>query len=216
MMTMAPVGGPRSRNTLTLYSALDDVVCHRVRLVLAAKGVTYDLVPVDPQSPPEDLIDLNPYQSVPTLVERDLVLYAASVVSEYLDERYPHPTLMPMDPISRARVRLAMLRIEHDWVPQVQAIQLGNKTQAEAGRKRLSELLVQSIPLFKASKFFLNTEMSLADCAMAPIIWRLQALDVPLPKDGKVIEDYGNRIFRNPGFTRSLTEAEKKLRALPE
>ncbi len=104
MMTMAPVGGPRSRNTLTLYSALDDVVCHRVRLVLAAKGVTYDLVPVDPQSPPEDLIDLNPYQSVPTLVERDLVLYAASVVSEYLDERYPHPTLMPMDPISRARV----------------------------------------------------------------------------------------------------------------
>src|SRR5690606_5193263 len=117
---------PRMRNALTLFSSVDDVLCHRVRLVLAAKGVTYDFIPVDPQNPPEDLIDLNPYHSVPTLVERDLVLYAASVVSEYLDERYPHPPLMPVDPLSRARLRLAMLRIEHDWVPQVQAIQLGN------------------------------------------------------------------------------------------
>jgi len=206
---------PRMRNTLTLFSATNDVLCHRVRLVLAAKGVTYDLVPVDPQNPPEDLIDLNPYHSVPTLVERDLVLYAASVVSEYLDERYPHPPLMPVDPLSRARLRLAMLRIEHDWVPQVQAIQMGNKQQVEAGRKRLKELLTASVPLFKASKFFLNSEMSLADCAMAPIIWRLQSLDIPLPRDGKVIEDYGNRIFRNPGFVRSLTEQEKRLREIP-
>ena len=205
---------PRMRNALTLFSATDDVVCHRVRLVLAAKGVTYDFIAVDPQDPPEDLIDLNPYHSVPTLVERDLVLYAASVVSEYVDERYPHPPLMPVEPLARARLRLAMLRIEHDWVPQVQAIQLGNKQQAEAGRKRLKELLAQSVPLFKAYKFFLNPEMSLADCAMAPIIWRLDALGVALPKDGKVIEDYGNRIFRNPGFVRSLTEQEKKLREL--
>lgn len=205
----------RMRNTLTLFSANDDVLCHRVRLVLAAKGVTYDLVPVDVQNPPEDLIDLNPYQSVPTLVERELVLYAASVVSEYLDERYPHPPLMPVDPLSRARLRLAMLRIEHDWVPQVQAIQLGTKSQAEAGRKRLKELVAQSVPLFKASKFFLNPEMSLADCAVAPIIWRLQSLGVGLPKDGKAIEDYGSRIFRSPGFIRSLTDQERKLRELP-
>jgi len=203
------------RNTLTLFSSVDDVLCHRARLVLAAKGVTYDFVPVDPQSPPEDLIDLNPYHSVPTLVERELVLYAASVVSEYLDERYPHPPLMPVDPLSRARLRLATLRIEHDWVPQVQAIQLGTKQQAEAGRRRLNELLTAAIPLFKASKFFLNPEMSLADCAMAPIIWRLRALDVALPKDAKVIEDYGNRIFRNPGFLRSLTPQEKMLREVP-
>ena len=187
-----------------------------VRLVLAAKGVTYDFIPVDPTRPPEDLVDLNPYHSVPTLVERELVLYAASVVSEYLDERYPHPPLMPVDPLSRARLRLAMLRIEHDWVPQVQAIQMGNKSQAEIARKRLQELLTASVPLFKASKFFLSAEMSLADCAIAPIIWRLQSLDVPLPKDGKAIEDYGNRIFRNPGFIRSLTEEEKKLREIPE
>ncbi|RWA37510.1 glutathione S-transferase N-terminal domain-containing protein [Xylella fastidiosa] len=202
----------RMRNTLTLFSSTNDVLCHRVRLVLAAKGLNYEMVSVDPQNPPEDLIDLNPYHSVPTLVERELVLYAASVVTEYVDERYPHPRLMPMDPLSRARLRLAMLRIEHDWVPHVQAVQLGNKAQAEAGRKRLKELLTASLPLFKASKFFLNAEISLADCAMAPIIWRLQALDVSLPKDGKAIEDYGNRIFRNPGFIRSLTDQEKKLR----
>ncbi|WP_024889770.1 glutathione S-transferase N-terminal domain-containing protein [Luteimonas huabeiensis] len=206
---------PRMRNALTLFSAVDDVLCHRVRLVLAAKGVTYDLIAVDPQDPPEDLVDLNPYHSVPTLVERELVLYAASVVCEYIDERYPHPPLMPVDPLSRARLRLAMLRLEHDWVPQIQAIQFGNKQQAEAGRKRLRELLTASVPLFKASKFFLSAEMSLADCAMAPIIWRLQALDIPLPKDGKAIEDYGNRIFRNPGFVRSLTPQEKNLRELP-
>ncbi len=206
----------RVRNNLTLFSGVDDVLSHRVRLVLAAKGVSYDFIAVDPTRPPEDLIDLNPYHSVPTLVERDLVLYAASVVSEYIDERYPHPPLMPIDPLSRARLRLAMLRIEHDWVPQVQAMQLGNKSQADAAKKRLSELLVQSVPLFKASKFFLNTEMSLADCAIAPIIWRLDALGVALPKDGgKAIEDYGNRIFRNPGFVRSLTEEEKKLRDIP-
>lgn len=206
---------PRMRNALTLFSAVDDVLSHRVRLVLAAKGVTYDLIQVDPAHPPEDLIDLNPYHSVPTLVERDLVLYAASVVCEYIDERYPHPPLMPIDPLSRARLRLAMLRLEHDWVPHIQAIQVGTKAQADAGRKRLKELLTAAVPLFKASKFFLSAEMSLADCAMAPIVWRLQALGVGLPRDGKAIEDYGNRIFRSPGFARSLTPQERNLRELP-
>ena len=202
----------RSRTVLTLYSARDCVHCHRVRLVLAAKGVAYDLVLVDPGKPPEDLSDLNPYNSVPTLVDRDLVLYDTGVICEYLDERYPHPPLMPVDPLSRARLRLAMLRIEHDWVPQVQAIQLGNKQQVEAGRKRLRDALVASLPLFKAAKFFLNPEMSLADCALAPLVWRLPSLGVSLPREASVILDYGERIFRNPGFTRSLTAEEKALR----
>ena len=204
----------RLRNTLTLFSARDCVVCHRVRLVLAAKGVTYEIIPVDTANPPEDLVDLNPYHSVPTLVERDLVLYTASVVCEYLDERYPHPPLMPVDPLSRARIRLAMQRIEHDWVPAVQTIQSGTKAQIEVARKRVKELLMQALPLFKASKFFLNPEMSLADCAMAPIVWRLPSLGIELNKDLKVIDDYGMRIFRNPGFMRSLTPEEKVLREL--
>ncbi len=212
---MVVAGSPRLRNTLTLFSAADCVVCHRIRLVLAAKGVSYDLVPVDPNNPPEELAALNPYRSVPTLVDRELVLYAASVVSEYLDERYPHPPLMPVDPLSRARLRLAMLRLEHEWVPEIQKIQHGNKIQADAGRKRLRELLLASLPLFKASRFFLNDELSLADCAMAPIIWRLPALGISLPKEAHAIEDYGQRFFRSAGFARSLTAEERMLAELP-
>ncbi len=202
----------RLRNALTLFSAKDCAVCHRVRLVLAAKGVSYEMIIVDPNNPPEDLIDLNPYHSVPTLVDRDLVLYAASVVGEYIDERYPHPPLMPLDPLARARLRLAMLRTEHDWVPLVQAIQHGAKSQADAARKRLREQLLTALPVFKSAKFFLNTEMSLADCAVAPIVWRLPALGIELPREAKAIEDYGQRIFHNPGFARSMTPEERALR----
>ncbi len=202
----------RSRTVLTLYSAVDCVHCHRVRLVLAAKGVVYDLVPVNPQSPPEDLLDLNPYHSVPTLVDRDLVLYETGVICEYLDERYPHPPLMPVDPLSRARLRLAIVRIERDWMPFAIQIKAGGRP-AETARKRLREALLASMPLFKAAKFFLNPELSLADCALAPLIWRLPSLNVILPpREAHAINDYGDRIFRNPGFTRSLTTEEKALR----
>jgi RNA polymerase-associated protein len=201
----------RSRTILTLYSARDCVHCHRVRLILAAKGVSYDLVLVDPAKPPEDLIDLNPTQSLPTLVDRDLVLYETSVVAEYLDERYPHPPLMPIDPLSRARLRLAIVRMERDWLPLAEQC-AGSGKNSEAARKRLREALMGSLPLFKAAKFFLNPEMSLADCALAPLIWRLQSLGVSLPREAQAIHDYGDRIFRNPGFTRSLTPDEKLLR----
>jgi len=201
----------RSRTILTLYSARDCVHCHRIRLILAAKGVSYDLVLVDPAKPPEDLIDLNPTQSLPTLVDRDLVLYETSVVAEYLDERYPHPPLMPIDPLSRARLRLAIVRMERDWLPLAEQC-AGSGKSSEAARKRLREALMGSLPLFKAAKFFLNPEMSLADCALAPLIWRLQGLGVSLPREAQAIHDYGDRIFRNPGFTRSLTPDEKLLR----
>lgn len=201
----------RSRTVLTLYSSNDDTQCHRVRLVLAAKGVVYDLVPYTAKNPPEDLLDLNPYNSVPTLVDRDLVLYDTGVICEYLDERYPHPPLMPVDPLSRARLRLATVRIERDWLPFVAQIQAGGRP-AETARKRLREALIASVPLFKAAKFFLNPELSLADCALAPLIWRLPNLGVALPREAHVIIDYGERIFRNPGFTRSLTPEEKLLR----
>ena len=201
----------RSRTILTLYAARDCIHCHRVRLVLAAKGVTYDLVPVDLDDPPEDLLDLNPYNSVPTLVDRDLVLYDTSVICEYLDERYPHPSLMPVDPLSRARLRLAIVRIENDWLTLVDQIDGGGKT-ADAARKTLRDELIKNASAFKASKFFLSPEMSLADCALAPLIWRLDALGVQLPKEAHVIVDYGERIFRSQGFTRSLTPEEKLLR----
>ncbi|MCE2868530.1 MAG: glutathione S-transferase N-terminal domain-containing protein [Gammaproteobacteria bacterium] len=205
---------PRSRNTLTLYSAKNCVVCHKVRMVMAAKGITYDLIAVDTANPPEDLLMLAPhYHSVPTLVERDNAIYISNVISEYLDERYPHPALMPAEPIFRAMHRIAVRQVEQDWVPQVQAIMAGGKN-VEPARKRLKELILESLPFFKSNKFFFGNEMSLVDCAITPIIWRLPALGIQLPKDAKCVEDYGLRIFRNPAFMRSMTPEEKVLRDL--
>ena len=205
------VQSARSRTVLTLYTFADDVQCHRVRLVLAAKGVSYDRVEVEPGKPPEDLVDLNPYGSTPTLVDRDLTLYDTAVVTEYLDERYPHPPLMPIDPLSRARLRLAAVRIEHDWLSQISVIGEGGKP-ADVARKRLREQLLISLPLFKASKFFLNPEMSLLDCLVAPIVWRLPHLGVDLGREGKPILDYGERLFNSQGFARSLTAQERAMR----
>lgn len=202
---------PRTRTVLTLFTARDSVQCHRVRLVLAAKGVSYERVAVDAGKLPEDLTDLNASGTLPTLVDRDLVLYDTAVICEYLDERYPHPPLMPVDPLARARLRLAMVRIEQEWLPLVDTVQAGGRP-ADTARKRLREALIASVPLFKASKFFLNPEMTLADCLIAPLVWRLPALGVDLSREGKPILDYGERIFRNPGFARSLTPEEKLLR----
>lgn len=205
------VQSARSRAVLTLYTTADDVQCHRVRLLLAAKGVSYERVLVEPGKPPEDLVDLNPYVSTPTLVDRDLTLYDTAVVCEYLDERYPHPPLMPIDPLSRARLRLAAVRIERDWLPEIELIKAGGKP-ADAARKTLREHLLAALPLFKASRFFLNPEMSLVDCLVAPVVWRLPWLGVDLGRDGKPILDYGERLFHSQGYTRSLTAEEKAMR----
>ena len=205
------VQSARSRTVLTLYTTADDIQCHRARLVLAAKGVSYERVLVDPAKPPEDLIDLNPYGTTPTLVDRDLTLYDTAVVCEYLDERYPHPPLMPIDPLSRARLRLATVRIERDWLPEVDIIRAGGRP-AEAARKRLREQLLASLPLFKAARFFLNPEMSLVDCLVAPVVWRLPWLGVDLGREGKPIVDYGERLFHSQGYARSLTNEERAMR----
>jgi RNA polymerase-associated protein len=207
----AMVQSARSRTVLTLYTTADDIQCHRARLVLAAKGVSYERVLVDPAKPPEDLIDLNPYGTTPTLVDRDLTLYDTAVVCEYLDERYPHPPLMPIDPLSRARLRLATVRIERDWLPEVDTIRAGGRP-ADAARKRLREHLLASLPLFKAAKFFLNPEMSLVDCLVAPVVWRLPWLGVELGREGKPIVDYGERLFHSQGYARSLTNEERAMR----
>ena len=205
----------RSRTVLTLYTTADDIQCHRARLVLATKGVSYERVLVDPAKPPEDLIDLNPFASTPTLVDRELTLFDTSVVCEYLDERYPHPPLMPIDPQSRARLRVAAVRIEKGWLTEVDLIRAGGRP-ADAARKRLREQMLSTVPLFKASKFFLNPEMSLADCLVAPVIWRLPWLGVDLGREGKPVIDYGERLFHSQGFARSMTDQEKAMRQLHE
>lgn len=205
------VQSARSRTVLTLYTTADDIQCHRARLVLAAKGVAYERVLVDPAKPPEDLAEFNPYVSTPTLVDRELVLFDTSVVCEYIDERYPHPPLMPIDPQSRARLRVGAVSIEKDWLPEVAKIRAGGRT-ADAARKRLRAQILSTLPLFDAARFFLSPEMSLIDCLVAPVIWRLPWLGVELGREGKPIMDYGERLFHSQGFARSLTDEEKAMR----
>lgn len=199
-------------SALTLYTAADDVQCHRVRLVLAFKGVAYQRTIVDPMDPPEDIAELTPYGHVPVLVQRDAALYDAQVVCEYLDERYPHPPLMPTDPLSRARLRLAAARVERDWLPLIQQINAGRRG-AGVARRHLQEQLLTSMPLFRTGPFFLNPEPSLADCVVAPIIWRLPVLGVNLGTAGRLLLEYGERMFHLPAFAQSLTSDEEALRA---
>ncbi|MEO8857364.1 MAG: stringent starvation protein A, partial [Burkholderiaceae bacterium] len=144
-----------------------------------------------------------------------LTLFDTSVVCEYLDERYPHPPLMPIDPQARARLRVAAVRIEKDWLTEVDIIRAGGRP-ADAARKRLREHLLSTVPLFKAAKFFLSSEMSLADCLVAPVIWRLPWLGVELGKAGKPVMDYGERLFHSQGFARSMTDQEKAMRQTHE
>ena len=200
------------RSVMTLFSSPTDSMCHRTRLVLAEKDITYDLIEVDLKSPPEDLSDLNPYCTTPTLVDRELVLYDSRVIIEYLDERFPHPPLMPIDPIGRAKTRLALFRVEHDWYPLVyEIVHKGSKNGVKA-RKMLRERIIASADVFGAMPFFLSEELSLVDCSIAAILWRLPSLGIELPAEAKSVKAYAERIFARPAFKASLSEKEKLMR----
>ena len=165
------------RSVMTLFSAPTDPWSHRARLVLAEKGIAIELVNCDPLKLPEDLLDLNPYHSVPTLVDRDLVLYDSRVIIDYLDERFPHPPLMPIDPVTRAQFRVALYRVERDWYGLAQDIELDRESKSAAhSRKILCEAICASAEVFKAKPFFLSDEFSLVDASIAPILWRLPYL----------------------------------------
>lgn len=183
-----------------------------MRIVLAEKGVAVDINYVDLNNPPEDLLSLNPYGTVPTLVDRDLVLYEANVINEYLDEHFPHPPLLPVYPVARAKCRLMIYRIEHDWLSLIPIIQSEKKTEADAARKTLRSNLLTIMPVFNDMPFFLNEEFSLIDCCLAPMLWRLPSLGIVLPPQAKPIIDYANRIFARHSFQQSLSDAEHELR----
>jgi len=160
--------GAVRRAAITLFSSPHGLASHRVRLVVAEKNLALDVVDVTPPDYPEDLLDLNPYQSLPTLAERELVLYDARVISEYLDERYPQPGLQPSDPVGRAQCRLAVHRIESDWYPLAEQLLSGrDRKEAERTRRILRESLIASVDVFRAREWFLADEFSLADCAVA-------------------------------------------------
>jgi stringent starvation protein A len=200
---------------MTLFSAPSDPWSHRTRLVLAEKGISIDIISVEPGRFPEDLLDLNPYHSVPTLVDRDLVLYDSRVIIEYLDERFPHPPLMPVDPVSRAQFRLALYRIERDWYGLTHQIDTEpDKKQTVRLKKILRDTILQSTELFKVKPYFLSDEFSLVDASVAPILWRLPSYEIDLPPQAQSIEKYAQLVFARPAFRDSLSEREQEMRLL--
>ncbi len=198
---------------MTLFS---NPVCfhsHRARLVMAEKSISIDVVDVDGVNLPEDLLDLNPYHTVPTLVDRDLVLYDSRVIIEYLDERFPHPPLMPVDPVTRAQFRLALFRIEKDWYSQAEQIEnAADKRAATRARKILAESITATAQVFAAKKYFLSDEFSLVDCSIAPILWRLPAYGIELDDSAAPVQKYMEDVFARPSFQLSLTELEQEIR----
>jgi RNA polymerase-associated protein len=203
---------------MTLYSRADDPRCHRVRIVLAEKALDVRIVETDPARPPEDLIDLNPYQSVPTLVDRDLVVYEPGIICEYLEERFPHPSLASSDPGARAQARLALRRIEQDWyaVADSLANTVGvDRRERDRARKMLGESVLASEPLFRARTWFLSDQFSQLDAAVAPILWRLPKWEIDVAAIAAAapsVDRYATRVFARPSFMRSLSEAERNMR----
>jgi stringent starvation protein A len=183
-----------------------------VRIVVAVKNLEVRVVEVDPARPPEDLIDLNPYQAVPTLVDRDLVIYGAGIICEYLDERFPAPALMPVDPGARAQARVALHRIEQDWYSLAPALESSERRDQQRPRRALQESLLTAEALFRLRPWFLSDQFSQLDAAVAPILWRLPLWAVELPDSSQAMERYSKRVFAHPGFLASLSRAEREMR----
>lgn len=202
----------KGRSTMALYSSSTGIECHRVRFVLAEKGINVEIVNVDADpSSAEDLAELNPYNETPTLVDRDLVLYDAGVINEYLDERYPHPPLMPVDPVSRAQLRLVHHRVLRDWYPLAKEIEAIGGKKADKQRKQLRETIIASNELFKAADFLFSDELSLVDCTLGPLFWRLPSYGIDPGKAGTSVQAYVKRLFSRESFKTSLTQAEREL-----
>jgi stringent starvation protein A len=201
-------------NRLACYSDPADHYSHRVRIVLAEKGVSAEIISVEKGQYPGKLLEVNPYASLPTLVDRDLALYESTVVMEYLDERYPHPPLLPVYPVARANSRLLMHRIQRDWCAHVDLIlDPRSKEPARAlARKELRESLTGVSPLFADKAYFLSEELSLVDCCLLPILWRLPLLGIELPKPAKPLLDYMERQFAREAFQASLSTVERDMR----
>lgn len=199
------------RSIMTLFSDTLDIYSHQVRIVLAEKGVGVEINYVDPNNLPEDLLDLNPYGTVPTLVDRELVLYHSHIIMEYLDERFPHPPLMPVYPVSRGQSRLMMHRIEQDWYVCAEAI-LKGEGDVEAKRNELRESILALAPVFAEQPYFMSEEFSLVDCYLAPLLWRLPQFGIELNGAGsREVKNYMNRVFERASFTASLTDQEREI-----
>jgi stringent starvation protein A len=201
------------RTVMSLYSDAEDPYSHQVRIVLAEKGVNVEIHHVRANEHVEDLASINPYYSVPTLVDRELILYQANIIMEYLDERFPHPPLLPVYPVARAESRKMMYRIERDWYTLMHQITQTDGKKADAARHELLESVLSVAPVFDDKPYFLSEEFSLVDCCIAPLLWRFPQLGIELPKDAVAIQDYMKRVFNRETFQASLTDVEKELQA---
>ncbi len=201
-------------NWLGCYSDPADHYSHRVRYVLAEKGVSVEIIDVDPANCPVKLTEVNPYASVPTLVDRDLALYEPGVISEYLEERYPHPPLLPAYPVARANTRLLVHRIQRDWCSLVDRITDRRTSEADRAlaRKELRESLTGVSPVFGEKPFFMSDEITLVDCCLLPILWRLPRLGIELPRAAKPLLDYMDTNFAREAFQVSLSAVERGMR----
>ncbi len=200
------------RTVMTLFSDPESIYSHRVRIVLAEKNITVDILDADPLDLPEDVTDVNPYGTLPTLIDRDLSLYNSRIIMEYLDERYPHPPLLPIDPVSRAMTRIYLHRVEKDWYTLADIILKGGKPAAKA-RKELKESLLAAGPVLAAKPYFMSDDFTIVDATIAPLLWRLPTLGIELKGVGSgQVLGYAKRLFERPSFGKSLTEEEKELR----
>jgi RNA polymerase-associated protein len=202
------------RSVMTLYSGAIDIHSHRVRIVLAEKGVSYEVTNIETRSKPEDLLELNPYGSVPTLVDRELALYEPNIIAEYLDERFPHPPLMPVYPVARAKARLIIYRFDREWGPLIRKLEAGKiNNDVRIAAKELASYILQLVPIFNSASYFMGDEFTLVDCCIAPVLWRLPAWDIGFsPVETRAINKYSDRVFQRDSFQASLTESEQELR----
>jgi len=197
---------------MTLYSGTTDPYSHRCRFVLFEKGMDFQVIDVDVFNKPEDLAVMNPYNTVPVLVERDLILYEANIINEYIDERFPHPQLMPPDPVMRARARLFLHRFENELFCHVAGLESSNAKVAEKARIAVRENLMQIAPVFAKQKFMLGDEFSMLDVAIAPLLWRLEHYGIQLDKEAAPLMKYAERLFSRPAYIEAMTPAEKAMR----
>lgn len=199
------------RNVMRLYSDYSDPYCHQVRIVLAEKGINFELHPVDSTDLPLELLELNPYGTIPTLVDRDLVLYQPRIIMEYLDERFPHPPLMPVIPVARAEYRIMMYRIVQDWFCLMHKIENGTEKEAVKARQQLHDSLVSLAPIFASHDYFLSDDFTMVDCTVMPLLWRLPQLGIVLPESAQAVKDYAKRGFARDSFQASLTDVEREI-----
>ncbi len=197
---------------MILYSGTSCPFSHRCRIVLHEKGMDFEIKDVDLREKPEEIAMMNPYNQVPILVERDLTLYESNIINEYIDERFPHPQLMPADPVMRARTRLFLFNIERDLFNHIADIATGTGKAAEKARGIVRDNLTQIAPIFAKQKYMLGEEYSMLDVAIAPLLWRLEHYGISLPKQAAPLLKYAERIFSRPAFIAALTPVEKAMR----